>query len=400
MIYLDYAATTPLDPSVLKKMLPFFSTNFANPASVHTPGQTALKALDDARYRIAELLDISGHDITFTSGATEANNLTLYGVTAAHGNLKKQHIITTAVEHDSILEPLRALELHGLKVSYLPVNQQGLISPEHVISALRPETILVSIGYVNSETGNVQPLKQIGRKLRNYNEQRLKLWQNTPARKRGDKPQRVLFHSDATQALNFQDCRPKVLNLDLMSLSAHKIYGPKGIGLLYASSSLALTPLFFGGHQERNRRSGTVNLPAVIGFAEALHLVLKQRPALTRSISQLRDTLLYGILKALPEAIVNSSENANPAHLNISFPGLEGDLLQAALDERGVAVSTGSACASGDIDASMVLTAMGRDTATARSAIRYTLGRHTRINDINSAIKATVSAVKALTQQK
>lgn len=383
MIYLDYSATTPVDEEVLKAMKPYFSSIFANPASVHSLGQQALKAVDDARYSIADLLRVSGTDLIFTSGATEANNLALFGT------LKKgDHLLTTPIEHASILEPAEALKNRGITVTTLPASKEGLINPRTVIDNLRPQTKLISIGYVNSEVGVIQPIKKIGRLVQKYNKQRYEEWLKQNPRKRGSKPVPVLFHTDATQAPNYLDCSPQVLHVDLMSLSAHKIYGPKGIGLLYCRSDITLTPLLFGGHQERNLRSGTVNVPGVVGFGKALERAYKHQGKYTKQISTLRQHLISRLKKTLPHVIINTPlPESTPSHLNISFPGLEGDILQALLDEQGVAVSTGSACASGDITISPVLKAMGRSEELARGAIRITLGKYTTKMEIEKIVK-------------
>ncbi|HRH32685.1 MAG TPA: cysteine desulfurase family protein [bacterium] len=396
MIYLDYSATTPLDPKVLKVMLPFFSKDFANPASVHTPGQTALKAVDDARYSIAKILGVSGQEIIFTSGATEANNLALKGIIES-SSLRKKHIITTSIEHDSILEPCAYLEKRGVNVTYVPVDNQGLVNPENIIKAIRPETILVSIGYVNSETGSIQPIKKIGRLLKNYNEKNYKLWLNTSPRKRGPKPQPIYFHTDATQAPNFLNCQPEVLHVDLMSLSSHKVYGPKGIGLLYIRSGVPINSLVQGGHQERNLRSGTVHVPGVVGFAEALILAIKNQSTAYKKIRKLRDQLCNTLQKKLPQIIINTPlTNSAPSHLNISFPGLEGDIIQALLDEKGLAVSTGSACASGDITTSHVLMAMTHDEKISQGALRLTLGKLTTRKEITKSSLIISKVIKKL----
>ena len=305
MIYLDNAATTPVDPNVLKTMLPYFSKNFANPASIHSMGQASLKAVDDARYLIAKILKTSGNEIIFTSGATEANNLALKGVAWHQKNLTNVHIITTKIEHSSILEPCAYLESRGASVTYLKVNSKGLVNPFDVIKAINQKTCLISIGYVNSETGIIQPIKKIGRLLKKYNEQQKKLWLNTQTRKRGEKPQPILFHCDATQALQFFNCQPDFLHVDLMSLSAHKIYGPKGVGLLYTRSTTELTPLLHGGHQERNHRSGTVNVPAVVGFAKALDITTKLSKISFQKITALKNYTYKEIADHIPGAVIN-----------------------------------------------------------------------------------------------
>lgn len=401
MIYLDNAATTPIDPNVLKAMLPFFSKQFANPASVHSLGQASLKAVDDARYSIANILNTSGNEIIFTSGATESNNLALKGVAWHEKNLPNVHIITSKIEHSSILEPCAYLESRGASVTYLQVDSKGLVNPFDVIKAITQKTCLISIGYVNSETGVIQPIKKIGRLLKKYNEQQKKLWLNTQTRKRGQKPRPILFHTDATQALQFFNCQPDYLHVDLISLSAHKIYGPKGVGLLYARASTELTPLLHGGHQERNLRSGTVNVPAVVGFAKALTITEKLSTSSFRKLTQLKDYATKKILQQIPSVIINSPITiTSPSHLNISFPGLEGDLLQAKLDESGIAVSTGSACASGDISISPVLTTMGKNQSIAQSAIRLSFSKYTTKSEIDKTIHILESVVRKQSKNK
>lgn len=399
MIYLDNAATTSVGPLVLKAMLPYFSKVFANPASVHSLGQTSLKAVDDARYVIANILKTSGNEIIFTSGATESNNLVLKGIAFHSSIAKNTHIITTKIEHSSILEPCAYLESRGVSVTYLRVDHKGLINPSDVIKAITPTTRLVSVGYVNSETGVVQPIKKIGRLLKKYNEQQKKLWLNTQTRKRGQKPRSILFHTDATQALQFFNCQPDYLHVDLMSLSAHKIYGPKGVGLLYARTNTELTPLLHGGHQERNQRSGTVNVPAVVGFAKALEIATKLSKNSSQKISVLKYYLHKELLHRLANLVTNSSlAETSPSHLNISFPGLEGDLLQLKLDEKGIAVSTGSACASGDISVSPVLTAMGVTKEIAQGAIRISIGKYNTKAEMKTTARILEQIVKKLSQ--
>lgn len=390
MIYLDYSATTPLDREVAKKMQPYFSDIFANPASIHSLGQRALKAVDDARYSIAAALHVSGNEIIFTSGATEANNLAIKGIVEEYGHAKS-HIITSTIEHDSILEPCNYLKKRGAAITSIGVDSKGLLKPEAIIAAIRPETVLISIGYVNSEVGTVQPIKKIGRILKNYNERMYKTWLNTSPRKRGSKPRHVYLHTDATQAANFFDCRPEFLHCDLLSLSSHKIYGPKGAGLLYCRSGLPLHAMLHGGHQERNLRSGTLNVPAIVGFGAAFTKALREQAKNNARISKLRRQLATAIQKLYPKTTINTPfEQASPSHLNISFMGWDGEALLSYLDEQGIAVSTGSACASGSLSASHVLLAMGRSESQARSTLRITVGKLTAASEIaqlNRALK-------------
>jgi cysteine desulfurase len=328
MIYLDYAATTPVDKRVLKKMQPYFSQYFANPASIHSLGQAALKAVEDARHSIADLLNAKASELVFTSGATEANNLALRGVLK---NLRqkgdtRRHVITLAIEHDSVLETLYDLEVAGYEIERLGVNKQGVIDLKKLEKAIRPDTSLISIAFVNSEVGVIQPIDRIGRLIRNINERRYKLWLNTPARSRGEKPRLVYFHTDATQAFNCLDCDVQHLKVDMLSLSAHKVYGPKGAGLLYVKKDTPMYAQQYGGHQERNMRSGTLNVPAIIGFAEALAIADTQRKRVTAALTKLRKSLVKDIVKLIPSAIIASDlSNSVPSHLNILFPPLEGD---------------------------------------------------------------------------
>jgi len=395
MIYLDYSATTPTDPAVLKKMLPYFSSVFANPASIHSLGQAALKAVEDARCTIGEMIGAKQSEIVFTSGATEANNLALQGLIKSLRSKgdKRSHIITSAIEHDSILEPLHALERFGCTISRLPVNKEGIVSPESLGKAITDDTVLVTIGYVNSEIGSVQAIDKLGRLIRKINEKRQQDWQNAPSRARKAKPRPIYFHTDATQAFNAFSCKANYLNVDLMSLSGHKAYGPKGIGLLYIKRDTPIEALQFGGHQERNLRSGTLNVPGIIGFAEALLQAEKQRKKYSAHVSKIRNSFVKKALSLVPEAkLTINLKNSSPSHAHIIFSGATGDALLLALDELGVSVSTGSACASGDLEASHVLKALGYSEIEAQSALRFTFGRTTTLKDAEKAAKTLKKA--------
>lgn len=397
MIYLDYSATTPLDPAVLKKMLPYFSNTFANPASIHTPGQNALKAVEDARHSIANILNCKATELIFTSGATEANNLALQGLCKAARNKgdKRNEIITTAIEHDSILEPLAQLEKWGYVIKKLPVNKSGLVDPEKLSKMLSEKTLLVSIGYVNSEVGVLQSITKFGRIIRKINESRSNNWQRLNPRKRGDKPRPIYFHTDATQAFMVASGDVSQLNVDLLSLSGHKIYGPKGIGLLFIKRDTPLEALQYGGHQERNLRSGTLNVPGIIGLAQALEITEKNRNIFNKRTARLRDRLVKKIMHSVPETILTTDRTVSSAlNANFIFSGVEGDALLVALDELGVAVSTGTACASGDLDASPVLRAMGYSEEFARSAIRFSLGRQTTETEVDKTAALVLKALK------
>jgi len=397
MIYLDYSATTPLDPKVLKAMAPFFSVAFANPASIHSLGQTALKAVEDARYEIADLIGAKGSEIVFTSGATEANNLALRGTLEAlalKGD-KRKHIITTAIEHSSILEPLHDLKLKGYKIDYLGVDKNGLVSLSNLSKTITEETVLISIGYVNSEVGTIQPVDRFGRLIKKLNARRYSTWLKLSPRKRGDKPRPIYFHTDATQAFNVVPCKINKLHVDLMSLSGHKVYGPKGIGLLFVRRNTPLKPQQLGGHQERNLRSGTLNVPGIVGLAKALSLADNKRDFFNAKISHLRDDFIKKLLKLEPSLITTVNRQfISPMHANIIFPQVQGDALLSALDEKGISVSTGSACASGDITSSHVLKALGYESAIASSALRFTFGRLTTNQEVSRSVKLIKDAYR------
>ncbi|MCX6792895.1 MAG: cysteine desulfurase family protein [Candidatus Falkowbacteria bacterium] len=398
MIYFDYSATTPLDPKVLKSMTPYFSKDFFNPASIHSAGQKALKAVEDARYKIARLIGSRGSEIVFTSGATEANNLALRGLLegALSKGDKRKHIISTSIEHSSILEPLNDLKKKGYKVDLLPVDKNGLVSLSVLEKAITEDTILISIGYVNSEVGSIQPLNRFGRLIKKLNSHRYETWLKLSTRKRGDKPRPMYFHSDATQAFNVIDCDINKLHLDLMSLSGHKLYGPKGVGLLFVRRGTILKPQQLGGHQERNLRSGTLNVPAIVGLAQAMIIAQKNRVTFNNKISKLRDTFIKSLLKLEPSLMITVKSFALSAmHANIIFPKVQGDALLSALDEKGIAVSAGSACASGDLEASHVLVALGYEKSLAQSALRFTFGRITNIKEVNQAVKIVSLAYRA-----
>lgn len=400
-IYLDHSATTPVDKKVLKKMLPYFSSKYGNPSSVHSFGQAAMAAVDKARAQAAHFLNCQGDEIIFTSGATEANNLAIKGLIKAikrRADSRRVRVITSMIEHDSILEPFAELERQGVEVIHLPVKSNGVVKIDELKKKINRDTVLVSIMYVNSEVGSIQPIGEIGKIIKKTNERRLKDWQNADPAKRGESPQPIYFHTDATQAVNFLNCDVKHNYFDLLSLSAHKIYGPKGAGLLYLKNTTPLKAIQSGGHHENNRRSGTLNVPGIVGLGEALSAFkIKSREENSRRIAFLRDKLVLGILKNIPEAVLNTDRRiATPAHAHFSFPGVEGESILIALDLAGVAVSTGSACASNSLKASHVLVAMGIKVEDAHSSIRFSLGKHNTVAEINKAVKLLPPIIKRL----
>ena len=400
-IYLDHSATTPVDTAVFTAMRPFFSRVFGNPSSVHTFGQQAAAGVEHARQQAAEFLNATPDEIVFTSGSTEANNLAIKGIIAAlrrNDRGKKIHVITSVIEHDSVLEPFAELERSGVEVTHLPVDARGIINLADLKNAIKDETALVSIMYVNSEVGSIEPIKQIGQLIAKLNERKLRDWKSADAKRRGEKPEPIYFHTDATQAANFLNCDVKINFLDALSLSGHKIYGPKGVGLLYLKKGTPILAAQTGGHHELNRRSGTLNVTGIVGLGAAL---AQLKPAVTeknnKKISLVRNLLINGLTAAIPDLILNTDvNNATPAHAHFSFLGVEGESILIALDLAGVAVSTGSACASNSLKASHVLVAMGIPVEVAHNSIRFTLGKNTTAEEIRKVIKILPPLVKKL----
>jgi len=364
-IYLDHNATTPVHPGALEAMLPFYKDVFGNASSIHAFGRAARQAVEKSREKIATFIGAEADEIVFTSGGTEADNTAIRGVVAANA-AKGNHIITSAVEHHAVLNTCKRLEKNGCKVTYLPVDESGLISVEELRKAITDETVLVTVMHANNETGVVQPVKEIG----------------ALAREKG-----IVFHSDAVQSFTKLPVNVDEMNVDLLSFSAHKIYGPKGVGALYIRKGTKIKPLLIGGHHEKNRRAGTENVAGIAGFAKAVEIARRDGDALNKRISVLRDRLWTGLKDKIKDIKFNGhSENRTPNTLNVSFKFVEGESIILNLDMEGVAVSSGSACTSGSLAASHVLLAMGLDHATAQGSIRFSLGKDNTAEDIDFVI--------------
>jgi cysteine desulfurase len=370
-IYLDYAATTPVSDRVAAAMRPYFSDEFANPSSLHIPGQRVLAAVDKARNDVADILGCTWKDIIFTASATESINLALRGVVkAARSRIATPHIITTAIEHSAVLETCKDLEQEGVEVTYLLVDGDGLVSSEQVKSALQDNTVLVSVMYVNNEIGTIQPIQEIAEAIRSY---------------------QILFHTDAVQAAQYLDVNTQHLGVDLMTLSGHKIYGPKGVGVLYKKEGVQLVPLLSGGPQERGMRAGTENAPAIVGVAEAFKETEGMKAAEAARVSELRDALIEKITQGIPRAHLNGSATRRVANnANICFGGVFADTLIPRFDEAGLYVSSGSACSSRTPKPSHVIEALGTD-ACAEGSIRFSLGRSTILDDVERAARIVLS---------
>lgn len=398
-IYFDHSATTPVDPKVLEAMLPYFSEHFGNASSIHSFGQAAAVGVDQARAAVAAVLGCEREEIVFTAGATEANNLAIKGLLKGlkERGVNKPHVITTLIEHDAVIEPCRELVRDNLAaVTYVPVKNNGVVEVEELIKAVTAETVLVSVMYANSEVGSVQPLKEIGQAIKKINEKKIADWEKLPAGERGDKPQLIYFHTDATQAVNFFACNMADLHVDLLSLSAHKIYGPKGVGVLAVKGGLPVVALIRGGHHEKNIRSGTLNVSGIVGLGAAITLAKAEQEANNKHIAEVRDYLIAQITAQIPNVVCNTDvANATPAHAHFSFSGAEGESILLALDmEAGIAVSTGSACASNTLKASRVLLALGIKTEDTHGAIRFTLGKENTKADVDKLMAHLPEIVK------
>jgi cysteine desulfurase len=377
-IYLDYNATTPVDREVLEAMLPYFAENFGNASSIHSCGQRGRSAVDTARDSVAALIGAKPAEIVFTSGGTEADNLALFGAVAA-SNQSRKHIITTAIEHHAVLNAAQALERQGIEVTYVSVGSNGVVDPQDIRRALRPETILISVMHANNELGTIQPIEKIGRIAAEAD---------------------VYLHCDAVQSAGKLPLDVDSLGVNLLSISAHKIYGPKGVGALYVRTGTSIEPQFHGGHHERGRRPGTENVPGIVGFGKAAELAKLDCEADAASIENLRDRLEETLISVLPAVRVNGKGSPRVVNTtNLAFAGAGGEALVIALDLQGISCSTGAACSSGAVEPSHVLLAIGLSADEARSSLRFSLGRGTTCDEIDRAIAVippTVERLRAL----
>jgi cysteine desulfurase len=374
-IYLDNNATTAVDPAVLDVMLPYFSADFGNASSIHTFGQRARAAVETARDQVAALLNARSQEIVFTSGGTESDNHAIFGIVAA-SSAPGKHAITTTIEHEAVLNMCQALEKQGVAITYLRVSRDGLIDLDELRKAIRPETLLITVMHANNELGTVQPLEEIGRIAAEAD---------------------VYFHTDAVQAVGKIPVDVKALQLDLLSLSGHKLYAPKGIGALYIQSGARLRQFLFGGHHQRGFRPGTENVPGIIGLGKAAELARLSLEQDGSRIAALRNKLERGLLARIPDSHANAfSAPRTPNTCNITFPGIEGEALIISLDLKGLACSTGAACSSGAVEPSHVLTAIGLPAAEARASIRFSLGRHTAEAEIDAALEIVPASVSQL----
>jgi cysteine desulfurase len=382
-IYLDHNATTPVEPRVLDAMLPYLSGEFGNAASIHTFGQKARAAVDTAREQVAALIGARPQEIVFTSGGTEADNHAIFGIvslssTSLTSSASSPHIITTAIEHEAVLNTCQALESRGVRVTYLTVDREGQIDPDALRDALRqnPEAVLISVMHANNELGTIQPLEEIGRIAAEAD---------------------VYFHTDAVQSAGKIPIHVNSLKIDLLSLSGHKLYAPKGIGALYVRGGTRLRQLLYGGHHQRGFRPGKENVAGIVGLGKAAEMASGALAEDAPRISALRDKLETGLLARVRDSRANGARAPRtPNTTNITFPGIEGEALVIALDLKGLACSTGAACSSGAVEPSHVLTAVGLPPEEARASLRFSLGRHTTAADIEFALQVVPAAVTQL----
>ena len=389
-VYFDFAATTPVDPRVIEAMKPFWQESFGNAGALYEEGVRAKRAIEEARTRIARILSAKAPDVIFTGSGTEANNLAILGTMAAEAKRYQEiqmndgkvtgspylrmHAITSTIEHPSVLECFRELERRGVSVTYLAPDAQGIISPEQVLQAITEETILISLMYANNEIGTLLPIPEIGRRIKLLRRERG--W-NLP-----------YFHTDASQAPLYMNVAVERLSVDLMTVDAQKIYGPKGIGALYRRHNVSLAPVLFGGHQEGNLRPSTENVPLIVGFACALELASQGREREKERVAKLRMLFIRLIKEKIPEAVLNGDvKQALPNIVNISVPGQDGEMLVLALDARGIAAATKTACAESSEKASHVILGLGKDRVYAESALRFSLGRGLVRRDIVLAVR-------------
>jgi cysteine desulfurase len=375
-VYLDHNATTPVAPEVLDGMLPYFSGDFGNASSIHTFGQKARSAVETAREQVAALIGARPQEIVFTSGGTEADNHAIFGI--AESATPPLHVITTAIEHEAVLNTCQSLEKRGVSVTYVPVDRDGRIDLTMLRETLRvhPETGLITVMHANNELGTVQPLEEIGGIAAESD---------------------VYFHTDAVQSAGKIPIDVAAFKLDLLSLSGHKLYAPKGIGALYVRGGTRLRQLLYGGHHQRGFRPGTENVAGIVGLGKAAQVARASLAEDAKRVAALRDTLERTLLQRVPDARANGAGSPRtPNTTNITFPGIEGEALVIALDLKGLACSTGAACSSGAVEPSHVLTAIGLPADEARASLRFSLGRHTTVADIDFALQVVPAAVAQL----
>jgi cysteine desulfurase len=374
-IYLDHAATTPTHPEVVKAMLPYFTEAFGNPSSIYSYGQEARGAVEEARTKVAELIGAQNDEIVFTSGGTEADNLAVKGVAYA-SERKGNHIITTSIEHHAVLEVCKFLEKRGFHITYLPVDKYGLANPDDVKKAITDKTILISVMHASNEVGTIEPVAEVGRIAKGAG---------------------IYFHSDAVQTVGHIPVNVDELKVDLLSISGHKFYGPKGVGALYVRKGTKLVPLMQGGEQEKRRRASTENVPAIVGLGKAVELAAQEMSKEAERLAYLRDKLIEGLVKKIDHIGLNGHPTTRlPNNVNVSVDFVEGESMLLNLDLEGICASTGSACSSASLEPSHVLLALGLSPEQAHGSLRFTLGRENSEADIERVLEVLPGIVTKL----
>ena len=373
--YLDYAATTPIHPEVAKAMMPYFTEYFGNPSSIYSYGQEAKSAVGEARAKVASLINAREEEIVFTSGGTEAGNFALQGVALANEN-KGNHIITSSIEHHAVIETCKFLEKRGFKVTYVPVDRTGMVDPDDIKKAITSKTVMVSVMHANNEIGTIEPIAEISKITREAE---------------------IYFHTDAVQTLGHIPVSVNELGIDLLSMSAHKLYGPKGVGALYIRKGTRLTPIMHGGAQEKQRRAGTENVPGIVGFGKAAELAQQEISEEAERLTRLRDQFIEGILKRIENTHLNGhSVKRLPNNVNVTIDFIEGESICLNLDLESICASTGSACSSSNLEPSHVLLAMGMAPEQAHSSMRFTMGKWTVEEDVLRVLEVLPKIVTKL----
>jgi cysteine desulfurase len=373
-VYMDYSATTYTKPEVLEEMLPYFTEHFGNPSSLYSMSDVPRKAINTARSRVAKAINAENNEIYFTAGGSESDNWILKGIALANKN-KGNHIITTKIEHHAILHACNFLEKNGFEITYLPVDEYGFVRLEDLKNAITDKTILVSIMFANNEIGTIQPIAEIGKLC---------------------SERKILFHTDAVQAIGHADIDVKRMNIDALSMAGHKFYGPKGVGAMYLKKGIRIENLIHGGGQEKGKRASTENVPGIVGIGKAIELVVSEMEEESKRLSHLRDRLLNGLVERIPHVKVNGpiGNDRLPGNVNLSFIGIEGETLLLDLNDAGIFASTGSACASGSLDPSHVLLSIGLPHEIAHGSLRLSLGAGSTDEDVEYALKIVPEVVK------
>ena len=374
-VYFDNSATTKLDEEVLKEMMPYLKEYYGNASSIYKIGRQSKEAIEEAREKVAKVLNCETDEIYFTAGGSESDNTAIRGIAYKNQN-KGKHIITSKIEHPAVLDTCKQLEKEGYEVTYLNVKNDGIIDLEELKKAIKPETILITIMFANNEIGTIQPIKEIGKIAKEHN---------------------IIFHTDAVQAVGSELIDVKNMNIDALSMSAHKFYGPKGIGVLYVRKNVEFQKFINGGHQERNKRAGTENVAAIVGLGKAIEIAYKNLNEHTDKIRKLRDYYISEVQKRIPDITINGNmEKRLPGNSNISFKNVDGESLLINLDLKGIYASSGSACTSGSLDPSHVLIAIGLSNELARSSLRVTIGKYNTKEEVDYLLENLEQVVKKI----